>query len=511
MKLTRLPTSSWRQLGLQARRHASSLPSCHRPRLSVPQQPPQIQFPTYSALSAQALPLSCRSYSTSTVPASNVLFGQPVHETHPHMLAPGELTPGITAQEYHDRRARLIASLPPNSAVLLPSAEIQFRSGAVFHAFRQDTAFLYLTGFSEPESLALLVKHDNDYVFHLWCRPKNPKQEQWYGPWSGVDAARDVWNADEAGDIGRIEYELGNALKDVNRIYTDADVTKHGVPTKLGNTLRTAAPNAGIAPLRPALNPLRAIKSPAEVACMRHAGQASGRALTNAMRQPWRYEKDLASFLEYEYHKAGLEGSAYIPVVAGGQKALLIHYVLNNGHLNEDEFVLVDAGGEYGTYITDITRTWPVNGRFTPAQKDLYEAVLSAQRHSITLCRENASTTLDKLHSVTETSLRDNLRQLGFDVGGNRMDTLFPHHVGHYIGLDVHDVPGYSRGTTLREGHCITIEPGVYVPDDDRWPEAFRGMGIRIEDSIAVGEEHPYVLTTEAVKEVVDIEALREC
>ncbi|KAK7991705.1 metallopeptidase family M24 [Apiospora saccharicola] len=317
--------------------------------------------------------------------------------------------------QYHDRRARLIASLPPNSAVLLPSAEIQFKSGAVFHAFRQDTAFLYLTGFCEPESLTLLVKTDNDYVLHLWCRPKNPKQEQWYGPWSGLDAARDVWNADEVGDIGRIEYELGTALKDVKKIYTDAEVTKHGVPTKLGNTLRTAAPNAGITPLRPALNPLRAIKSPAEIACMRHAGQASGRALTNAMRQP----------LEVR------EGSRFLP-----RKALLIHYVLNNGHLNEDEFVLVDAGGEYGTYITDITRTWPVNGRFSPAQKDL--------------------------------------------------------------------------GTTLRDGHCITIEPGVYVPDDDRWPEAFRGMGIRIEDSVAVGEEHPYVLTTEAVKEVVDIEALRD-
>ncbi|KAK8085089.1 metallopeptidase family M24 [Apiospora hydei] len=377
-----------------------------------------------------------------------------VHETHPHILAPGELTPGITAQEYHDRRARLIASLPPNSAVLLPSAEIQFKSGAVFHAFRQETAFLYLTGFCEPESLALLVKTNNDYIFHLWCRPKNPKQEQWYGPWSGVDAARDVWNADEAGDIGRIEFELGNALKDVSKIYTDAELTKYGVATKLGNTLRSAAPNAGFAPLRPALNPLRAIKSPAEVACMRRAGQASGRALTNAMRQSWKFEKDLASFLEYEYHKAGLEGSAYIPVVAGGQKALLIHYVMNNGHLNEDEFVLVDAGGEYGTYITDITRTWPVSGKFSPAQKDLYEAVLSAQRQSIGLC--------------------------------------------------------YSRGTTLREGHCITIEPGVYVPDDDRWPEAFRGMGIRIEDSVMVGEEHPYVLTTEAVKEVVDIEALRD-
>lgn len=485
MRLPRLRQPSWRHLSLiqQPERKSSSLPFVQR------------------------LPSSSRPYSAPAdllVPASNVLFGQPVHETHPHILAPGELTPGITAQEFHDRRARLIASLPPNSAVLLPSADVQYKSGAVFHAFRQDTSFLYLTGFSEPESVALLVKTHNDYVFHLWARPKDPRQEQWNGPWSGLEAARDVWNADEVGDFSRIEFGIGEALKGVKKLYTDAPSN-----TKLGNILRTAAPNITIAPLKPALNPIRAIKSPAEVACMRRAGQASGRALTNAMRQSWRLEKDLGAFLEYEYHKAGLDGSAYIPVIAGGQKALLIHYVLNNGILNDDEFVLVDAGGEYGTYITDITRTWPNNGKFTAPQKDLYEAVLSAQRQSVSLCRENAGITLDKLHSVTETALRENLRQLGFDVGGDRMSTLFPHHVGHYIGLDVHDVPGYSRGTSLREGHCVTVEPGVYVPDDDRWPSAFRGLGIRIEDSIAVGQEHPLVLTTEAVKEVADIEALR--
>lgn len=446
--------------------------------------------------------------------ASSLLFGQPVHETHPHLLAPGELTPGITAQEYHDRRSRLLASLPAGSAVLLPSAQIQYRSGAVFHAFRQESNFLYLTGFSEPESLALFVKTGpaggGDYVFYLWCRPKDPKLEQWSGPWSGIDAARDVFNADEARDIKRLSQELSGALRDVNKIYTDAELSVNGAHTSLGNMLRTAAPNVPTAPLRPAVNSLRAIKSPAEIACMRKAGKESGRALTNAMRRHWKYEKDLAAFLDYEYHRTGLDGSAYIPVVAGGPKALLIHYVLNNGALHDDEFVLVDAGGEYGTYIADITRTWPVSGRFTDPQRDLYEAVLTAQRESVALCRASAGITLDGLHSTTEAALRRELRQLGFDTGGDAMGVLFPHHVGHYVGLDVHDVPGYSRGTTLREGHCVTVEPGVYVPDDERWPRAFRGLGIRIEDSVAVGQDHPLVLTPEAVKEVVDIEALRD-
>lgn len=497
-----------RQLPRQARRQASSLQSTSsqgRPRASI-------LSPNIRTASGCGPPNARRSYAT-TVSASDLLFGQPVHETHPHLLAAGELTPGITAQEFHERRGKLLSSLPEGSAVLLPSAQVQYRSGAVFHAFRQESNFLYLTGFCEPDSLAVIVKtgpQEGDYYFYLWCRLKDPKQEQWNGPWSGVDAARDVWNADEASDIGRLDRGLAEALKGVKKVYTDAELTKYGVPTKLGNSLRAAAPGASTAPLRPIINSFRAIKSPAEIACMRRAGRGSGRAITNAMRHHWKSEKDLGAFLEYEYHKAGLEGSAYIPVIAGGQKALLIHYVLNNGLLNDDEFVLVDAGGEYGTYISDITRTWPISGKFSQPQRDLYEAVLAAQRSSVSLCRASAGVTLDKLHSITETSLRNQLQQLGFDLSGDAMNVLFPHHVGHYIGLDVHDIPGYTRGVTLQEGHCITIEPGIYVPDNDRWPKAFRGLGIRIEDSVAVGEDSPLILTTEAVKEVVDIEALRD-
>jgi intermediate cleaving peptidase 55 len=517
MKLRNL-SQPLRLLEQQAKPQASSLPSrCSIYTLRTPVSTTPTPCRRIASNVTHPITQSSRRFSTrrsysTVVPASTLLFGQPVHETHPHLLAPGELTPGITAQEYHDRRSRLLASLPANSAVLLPSAQVLYRSGAVFHAFRQETAFLYLTGFSEPESLALLVKtgsQDGDYIFHLWCRPKDPKQEQWHGPWSGVDAAQDVWNADEAGDIGRLEQGLSEALKGVKKVYTDAELTKYGVPTKLGNALRAAAPSVATSALKPTLNPLRAIKSPAEIACMRRAGQTSGRAFTDAMRQQWRYEKDLAAFLEHEFHKDGLDGSAYIPVVAGGQKALLIHYVLNNGALNEDELILVDAGGEYGTYITDITRTWPANGKFSQPQRDLYQAVLTAQRASVSLCRATAGVTLDKLHNITETALRDQLQQLGFDLSGNAMGLLFPHHVGHYIGLDVHDVPGYSRGVSLQEGHCVTVEPGIYVSDDERWPKAFRGLGVRIEDSIAVGEENPLILTTEAVKEIVDIEALR--
>ncbi|KAI1827260.1 peptidase M24, structural domain-containing protein [Xylaria intraflava] len=512
MRPTRLST---RQLKTCLQQQASpSLSYAHSRSISIPASASlPLQRPALRSLrTSNICSPSYRAYSTA-IPASQLLFGQAVYETHPHLLKPGELTPGITAQEYHERRSALCASFPANSAVILCSADLKYRSGAVFHAFRQESNFLYLTGFSEPESLAVLRKTGDapgDYIFYLLCRPKDPRTEQWNGPWSGVDAARDVWNADEAGDINRPVPLLTKALEGVEKVFTDAESTRKGVETSFGSMVKLAAPNiSSFNALRPFVNALRAVKSPAEIANMRHAGQESGRAITAAMRRSWKSEKDLAAFLEYTFQTSGLDGHAYIPVVAGGSRGLLIHYILNNALFKPGEFILLDAGGEYGTYITDITRTWPVSGKFSAAQRDLYTAVLKAQRSSVSLCRSSANVTLDQLHTITERALHEQLTQLGFDLRGNAMSALFPHHVGHYIGLDVHDTPGYPRNVVLKEGHCITVEPGVYVPDDERFPQHFRGLGVRIEDSIAVGDDNPLILTTEAVKEVEDIEALR--
>jgi intermediate cleaving peptidase 55 len=275
------------------------------------------------------------------------------------------------------------------------------------------------------------------------------------------------------------------------------------------NDFQKMIKNSKVKPLKPIMNSLRVVKSRAEIANMRKSGKISGRAFTNAMRQQFTKEKDLGAFMDYSFRTSGCEASAYIPVVAGGRNALAIHYVQNNDVLKDDEIVLVDAGGEYGGYIADITRSWPINGKFSAAQKDLYEAILRVQRTSVSLCRESANMSLDIIHEITQNGLKDALKNLGFDVSGDAMDILFPHHVGHYIGLDVHDCPGYSRSTALKTGYCVTVEPGIYVPDDERWPKHFRGIGIRIEDSICVQEDTPLILTTEAVKEVIDIEALR--
>ncbi|KAF2149521.1 xaa-pro dipeptidase app [Myriangium duriaei CBS 260.36] len=448
-------------------------------------------------------------------------FGQPLHETHPHLLKPGELSPGITAVEYHERRARLAKSLPRGGIAVLPSSEIKTRSGAVFYEFHQQPDFFYLTGFTEPEALAVIAREESElgYSFHLFVRPKDNHAEVWDGARSGIDAAKDVFNADESHDINRVASILPDLLQGSEVVYTDvlkphrsqsslSKLLGHG-STPTDGSLQSLLKAGNVKPLKPVMNQLRLTKSAAEVANMRKAGKLSGRSFTDAMRKSYKLEKDLWTDLGYGFRSRGLDGEAYVPVVAGGTNGLSIHYVRNDDALHDGQLVLVDAGGEYGGYITDITRTWPVNGKFSSAQKDLYNMVLNVQRSCVSMCREDASTTLDGLHRIATNGLQDGLRSLGFDISGNAMDVLFPHHVGHHIGLDVHDAPGFSRSEWLKEGQCITMEPGIYVPDDEKWPSHFRGMAIRIEDSICVTKENPLVLTTEAVKEVDDIEALR--
>ncbi|KAK3069298.1 aminopeptidase [Teratosphaeriaceae sp. CCFEE 6253] len=457
-------------------------------------------------------------------PAREIQFGQPLHETHPHLIAPGDLSPGISALEYHHRRAALTAKLPRNSVAILAAADLKYRSGAVFYQYHQDPNFFYLTGFTEPEAVAVIEKGDSDveYTFHLFVRPKDEKAELWDGARSGVQAAQDVFNADEARSIETVGAQLTGIVTGARSVFTDiggqggkrsafARFIAGGAAGRDVDGLAKVLQKSGasVRPLRPIMNELRVTKSAAELACMRRAASVSGAVITDAMRVRHASEKQLWADLAHGFQTRGLEGEAYVPVVAGGRHALSIHYVRNDAPLREREVVLVDAGGEYGGYITDITRTWPVGGKFTDAQRDLYAVVLAAQRRCLDLCREDAATTLDALHGVAEESLRSGLQDIGFDVGGDALETLFPHHVGHYVGLDVHDAPGYPRTERLVEDQCITIEPGVYVPEDERWPARFRGLGVRIEDSVRIGREGVEVLTSAAVKGVEEIEALR--
>ncbi|KAF2020978.1 hypothetical protein BU24DRAFT_339405 [Aaosphaeria arxii CBS 175.79] len=453
-----------------------------------------------------------------SVSAAELRFGQPLHETHPHLLKPGEITPGITAQEYYDRRVNLAKALPPNSIAVLAASDVKYRSGAVFYKFHQDPDFLYLTGFNEPDALAVIEKVDDsgEHNFHLYVRPKDTQAELWEGARSGVQAAEDVFNADTAGDVNTLPKILPEILKRTKEVYTDLPgslISRNTLsrylsgqePSRTGGIATVLRDAAGVKvkPLRHMMNELRVIKSEAEIKNMRKAGQHSGRAITDAMRQTFQFEKDLDSFLDYWFKQDGCDGPAYVPVVAGGINANTIHYVTNDMQFKPDDLVLVDAGAEYGGYITDISRTWPVSGKFTPAQRDLYTLLLNVQRTCVALCHEDSNLTLDKLHGIAKSRLEDGLKSLGFDMSDkDAINTIFPHHLGHYIGLDVHDSPGFPRSRQFEKGMCVTVEPGIYVPNDERWPAWARGIGMRIEDSVCVREDGPYVFSTEAVKEV---------
>lgn len=334
-----------------------------------------------------------------------------------------------------------------------------------------------------------------------------------------MQAALDVFNADRADDIAQLSNSLPALISGAREVYTDIGGTGKknpitrffaGASTPVDGFARLLK-DSRVRPLRSLMNELRVDKSPAELQLMRHAGAVSGAIFTAAMQRPYTTEKQLWADLAYGFKSRGLDGEAYVPVVAGGTNALSIHYVRNDAVLRDGELVLVDAGGEAGGYITDITRTWPVNGRFTAAQRELYAMLLGVQEACVARCHEAADTSLDGLHREAEAGLRRGLKDLGFDAGrADAVDALFPHHVGHYIGLDVHDAPGLPRTRRLCADQCITIEPGVYVPpDDERWPVHFRGLGMRIEDSVRVGKREPEILTGSAVKQIEDIEALR--
>lgn len=397
-------------------------------------------------------------------------------------------------------------SLPDGAVAVLPAATVKYKSGAIFHPFRQESNFWYLTGWEEPDSVAVIERHDQDYLFTLFCRPKDETREQWMGPWSGLNAAKDIFNADQAFPIGHVEVELRRILRTANIIFTDADTSTNSVDL-VAPPIKDA--NLPIRSLSPLVTPLRAFKSDAEVNAMRHVGKVSGRGFNKIMASGIKSEAQIVPLLNLYFSEDGCSGHAYVPVVASGKRGQFIHWVQNNGMANSTDLMTVDAGAEYGGYVADVTRTWPISGKFSPAQKDLYNAVLAAQRAALSRCRETCGISLDGLHRYVAGELRANLMDIGFDMSrSDAIDALFPHHVGHHVGIDVHDVPGYSKSVPLSQGHCIAVEPGVYVPDDRRWPVHFRNMGIRVEDFLCVRKDSTIVFSSTAVKEVADIENL---
>ncbi|KAJ3087032.1 hypothetical protein HK102_011941, partial [Quaeritorhiza haematococci] len=281
--------------------------------------------------------------------------------------------------------------------------------------------------------------------------------------------------------------------------------------------------------LAPVLQELRLQKSEAEVALMRTCGRLTGQSFSTVMQntRPGVTEHFLHALIDFEVRRRGAQSLAYVPVVAGGKNALTLHYVMNTQVLMDGDLILMDAGAEYGHYASDITRTWPINGRFSPAQAEIYEAVLRTNKECISKCTESSMMSLDDIQNLSVKMLRSECErifkrrvtaQLFLTTEGplpapwyplppyKEIHKLYPHHVSHWIGMDLHDTPLVSRSRKLLDGNTVTIEPGLYIPDSPEYPKEYRGIAVRIEDDVLVGKTCSTVLTEEAPKEIKDIE-----
>ncbi|KAG1140816.1 hypothetical protein G6F37_008714 [Rhizopus arrhizus] len=432
-----------------------------------------------------------------------------------------KVTPGFTAVEYEKRRSNLMSTLPEDSVVICLGYGTRYMTNNIFYPFHQNTDFWYLCGFNEPDSALILGIHlhlqyiekdksKRGYKQTMFVPPKNAHAELWDGPRTGIQGAKEIFGADEAYESTKFTAYLKHIIGSYKNIFMDSP---EKMPTLLSDEsaklIQTGLKIQSILPLSKKVQELRMIKSPSEIEAMKKSGLISAKAFVEAMKwtKPGLTEAQLWAKFDYETRMRGSSMLAYVPVIAGGPNALSLHYVRNDMELKDNDLVLVDCGGEYNGYASDITRTWPVNGRFSDAQKELYQAVLNVNKKCIKLCTESSNLSLHGIHSESVRFMKEELEEIGFNVTGWDLERiLYPHHVGHYLGLDVHDLHSLDRSRKLKQNMVITIEPGIYVPYDDKFPSKYQGIGIRIEDNVVIGKEEPYVLTSNTPKEVVDIE-----
>ncbi|SAM05266.1 hypothetical protein [Absidia glauca] len=441
-----------------------------------------------------------------------VSYGQPTAMTHPELMKKGEVTPGLPTEEFERRRSNLMKSLPEGSVAISMGYSTRYMTNNIFYPFHQNTDFWYLTGFNEPDAAVILEKNDSakGYKQIMFVNPKNAHAELWDGPRTGTEGVKELFGADEAYDNTRFKSFFTDALTSTH-LFVDKS---NGIPTLLSSDagkdlIATGLKIKAIKPLSTLVQELRLIKSDYEVDLMKRSGQISSKAFVESMKwtKPGHSEAQLWAKLDYECRMRGSSMLAYVPVVASGPNALSMHYVRNDMEMKDGQLVLVDGGGEYNGYASDITRTWPVNGKFTEPQRELYQVVLNVNKSCIKLCTEVSNMSLNDVHNASVKYMKEELQKIGFNTSTWELErTLYPHHVGHYLGLDVHDIYDITRAKKLRKNMVVTIEPGLYVPFDDKFPKKYQGIGIRIEDNVVVGTSDPYVLTANSPKEIVDIE-----
>jgi len=435
----------------------------------------------------------------------------------------------IKPTEFARRRKRLLQMMGKASVAILPAAPMRLRNRDAEHPYRQDSDFYYLSGFNEPDAVLVLIPKRKHGEVVLFCRERDPQMETWHGRRAGLEGAVEDYGADDAFPISDIDDILPGLLEHSERVYyamgcdTQFDLRVTGWINHLKEQSRAGAhtPSEFIA-LDHLLHDMRLYKSRAEISAMRKAAKISAQAHKRAMRQcrPGKMEYEIEAEFQY-YFKQHDCANAYTPIVGGGENGCILHYTENNAELRDGDLLLIDAGAENELYAADITRTFPVNGRFSPEQKALYQIVLDAQLAAIDKVRPGNH--WDAPHEAAVRILTKGLIKLGLLKGNLRTlikeqayRTFYMHRTGHWLGLDVHDVGDYKVGDAWRElepGMVLTVEPGLYIAPGTkvgkrRIAKKWQGIGIRIEDDVLVTKDGCDVLSKDAPKTIAAIEAL---
>ena len=427
--------------------------------------------------------------------------------------------------EFNTRRHLFSNSMLDNSMAIFPANEELIRSNDTEFRFRQNSDFYYLTGFNEPEACLLLIKRKGLISSVLFNRRKDKTAEIWHGYRLGQAAAVTELSMDQAFAIDELEVILADLLTGIETVYypvlsgLSLDTRLQTILNKLRNKTRSGliATNQFLN-WQPQLHEMRLFKSDAEKQLMRKAGEISALGHVRAMQQckPGMWEFQLQLEVEYEFARQGTRDIAYNSIVAGGNNACILHYTENDKQLKDGDLVLIDAGAEYQGYAGDITRTFPVNGRFTEEQATIYQLVLDCQLFALEQVKPNISVLA--INKLVVRKMCEGLLALGILQGD--LETLiqeekhkdfYMHGLGHFIGLDVHDV-GNSGSIEiprlLEKGMAITIEPGLYISNDADVEDRWKGIGVRIEDDVIVTETGCEILTSAVPKSIQDIEAL---
>ncbi|KKW49667.1 proline aminopeptidase P II [Pantoea ananatis] len=432
----------------------------------------------------------------------------------------------MSLETFQQRRQALLAKMVPGSAALIFAAPEVTRSNDSEFPFRQNSDFWYFTGFNEPEALLVLIKSDENHNHSvLFNRVRDLTAEIWFGRRLGQEAAPAKLGVDRAlpwNDIGEQLHLLLNGLDEIYHaqgLYPEADKLVFSALDKLRRGFRQnlSAP-ASLTDWRPWVHEMRLFKSPEEIAILRRAGEISALAHTRAMQacRPGLYEYHLEGEIHHEFNRHGARFPSYNTIVGSGENGCILHYTENECELRDGDLVLIDAGCEWQGYSGDITRTFPVNGKFSPAQRAVYNIVLKSLETALSRFRPGVS--IREVNDEVVHIMVTGLVELGVLQG--EVDALiaedahrkfFMHGLSHWLGLDVHDVGHYgtpSRDRILEPGMVITIEPGLYIAPDADVPVEYRGIGIRIEDDIVITETGNENLTDSVVKDPDAIEAL---